>query len=254
MGFGVHSRYVLLLACTLASCTASPQAPAPTQEKASEVLTPAVVAVREEIQKVVKPEVSFPPASTVTTSLIVRWEISSPALYTKLYQNPLWPGASSGVTLGIGYDLGYNTSFQIGADWKVHPQVTRLETASGIVGTDAKLALPRYKDIVTPFQMADSVFQYSTLPKYVDAARRALGPKFDQLSPGARAALVSVGYNRGWSFAGTRRREMRTIRDICIPELNNACIAAQLRSMKRLWPNSKGLRDRRDDEAKVAEE
>ena len=254
MGPRVRTLHALLLACTLSACNASPQTPAPSQEKASEVLTPAVVAVREAVQTVVKPEVTFPPASPVTTSLIIRWEVSSPALYTRLYQHPLWPGESSGVTIGIGYDLGYNTSFQIGTDWSMHPQVVRLQTASGIVGVSAKNNLSKYKDIITPYPMADSVFQDATLPKYVDAARRALGPKFDQLSEGARAALVSVGYNRGWSFAGTRRREMRTIRDVCVPELSNTCIAAQLRSMKRLWPDSKGLRDRREDEARVAEE
>lgn len=252
MGSLVRIGYAVLLACSLAAC--SSQAAPPRQEVAV-VVVPKVVEARQAIQETVPiPEVVVKPAETLTASLISRWEIGSPSLYNTRYQFPLWPGNASGITIGVGYDLGYNTTFHIERDWERHEQVSLLSTASGITGPAARSALPRYKVVRTPFSLAESVFRYSTLPAYVSSAKRALGPKFELLPEGARAALVSLGYNRGWSMAGTRRQEMRVIRDSCVPKLDVHCIAAELRSMKRLWPETKGLRDRREDEAKVAEE
>jgi hypothetical protein len=56
-------------------------------------------------------------------------------------------------------------------------------------------------------------------------------------------------------MAGERRREMRAIRDDCVPAADTACIAAQLRAMARLWvgPDIEGgMRRRRHAEAALA--
>jgi Arc/MetJ-type ribon-helix-helix transcriptional regulator len=50
-----------------------------------------------------------------------------------------------------------------------------------------------------------------------------------------------------------RRKEMRDIRD-AIAEGRFADIPDALRSMKRLWPEGNGLRDRREREARLFEE
>jgi len=57
-------------------------------------------------------------------------------------------------------------------------------------------------------------------------------------------------------MVGDARREMRFIRDHCIPLNDNPCVAQQLRLMTRIWRNSKieaGMTNRRFDEARLAE-
>ena len=49
--------------------------------------------------------------------LIIQFEIGGRAYYDKALQNPSWPGGDSGCTLGIGYDMGYNTEKQFLTDW-----------------------------------------------------------------------------------------------------------------------------------------
>lgn len=220
--------------------------------------TSAVIAVQDVVQtalpEAVPTERRMPAAAT---RLIVRWEVSSPAYYTKRLQRPVWPGGSSGVTWGIGYDGGYQTDSTIRSDWAAHAAVDRLATTNGVAGTPA-LALARsLRDVLTPYDLAEAVFTASTLPRYHAAAARALGDDFYVLADGPQGALDSLGYNRGWSMLGPNRREMREIRDTCVPVGDAACIAAQLRSMKRLWPSDRsphpGLRARREDEAATAE-
>jgi GH24 family phage-related lysozyme (muramidase) len=79
------------------------------------------------------------------------------------------------------------------------------------------------------------------------------------LHPDAQGALVSLVFNRGAAMQGDRRREMREVRDAVasttLPtEEKLRSIAASILSMKRLWPDTLGLRRRRDAEAKLVEE
>lgn len=189
--------------------------------------------------------------------LIIRAEVSSPAAYARRYSGVACPGGASGPTIGIGADLGQQTTTSIGRDWAGHPRVAELETASGHVG-DAECRGWRsmHPGIVVPYAMADAVFTKSTLPRYVTAARRALHRGWPELASHAQSANVSLGYNRGWSMAGARNREKRTIRDDCVPNSDLPCNASALRSMCRLWAgtkNGKGLCSRRNDEANLVE-
>ena len=62
--------------------------------------------------------------------------------------------------------------------------------------------------------------------------------------------MLSLVYNRGASLLGEQRREMAEIaRLLRSPEPDLEAIARQFESMKRLWPDMKGLRDRRQREA-----
>lgn len=226
------------------------------QDSVAQTLTAPTLALQELAQNKL-PAPASPPAPTTgvasaAADLIVRWEVTSPQVYERNYRRPLWPGGASGVTWGVGYDGGHQTKSAIGRDWSSHPHVTTLEGASGVVGVPAKQLASSMRDVLTPYPLAYTVFEYAVLPAYISAARRALGPGFDDLPTGAAAALVSLGYNRGWSMAGDRNREKRVIRDDCVPAGDAACVAAQLRAMKRLWPAVKGLRDRREDEAREA--
>lgn len=216
------------------------------------------MAVREAVQPAA-PARGFVPitrADELATRLIVRWEVTSPATYTRSYEGVIWPGGASGPTWGIGYDGGHQTRLVIEQDWKAHPQVLRLVATSSITGQEARTRLPEWRGVRTPYSLAEQVFTQASLPQYQRAARRAVGPGYDDLSPGAQAALASLGYNRGWSILGNRRIQMRKIAKVCVPARDEPCIARELRDMCQLWagtPNGAGLCARRNDEARSVE-
>lgn len=194
------------------------------------------------------------PINDASLQLILEFEVAGgEEAYNKKLQNPVWPGAASGVTIGVGYDLGYNSVATIRSDWGQQlPQtdLDRLVTTAGKTGPAAKAALPSVKDIKVPWPAAFAVFQAVTIPKFTETARKAF-PGFDNLDPNCQGALVSLVFNRGGSMAGPRRTEMRAIRDL-VPQKNYAGIAQQLRNMKRIWKGTdieKGMNRRRDAEA-----
>lgn len=226
--------------------------------KVSEIVTPVSISVQEAFQPLAPPTPEALPTDdfqVLVTGLIVRWEVTSPSVYQRRYQGVIWPGGASGLTWGVGYDGGHQTPTRITSDWIEHESVDRLALGAGITGTRAKGMLPQYRDVITPYSYAEQVFTASTLPSYTAATSRAFGPGFRDLSAGARAALVSLVYNRGSQMIGKRRFEMRNIRDVCVPDKDVECIARELRAMCHLWngtPNGVGLCSRRKDEARVS--
>lgn len=230
-----------------------------TQVLTADILIPLTVQAQELVQTEVLPEPPVAPApaptAEIAAALIVRWEITSPKAYARKYEGVICPGGASGPTIGVGYDLGHQTRATIEREWAGHPHLDDLVKGSGVVGP-AKCAAYRAanRHIRVPYDTAYAVFRDSTLPSYTGAARRALRNGWELLPPGAQAANVSLGYNRGWSMKGERNREKRAIRDDCVPSTDRPCQAAQLRAMCRIWagtPNGKGLCARRDHEAEV---
>jgi N-acetylmuramoyl-L-alanine amidase len=200
-------------------------------------------------------ENAAPPAATPLVSqaafdLIVEFE--------GLDQPGLWPGESSGISLGVGYDLAFVIAQQFGNDWGPHltpTQIARLKTAIGKSGPTAKAIAPRFSDIKVNRVAAMEVFTRSTLPRFTKMALAAF-PGMEKLPSNARGALVSLVFNRGPDVTGERRREMAEIRRIIkaadLPATLDTVldqIAGQIKSMKRLWPNTRGLQRRRDAEA-----
>jgi hypothetical protein len=185
---------------------------------------------------------------------IVEYEVSSEEIYEKKYQKPIFPGADSGVTIGIGYDLGYNTKTTIDADWRgkiSDVDLELLKTAAGAKGENAKNLIAGLKSVSVPFAAAREVFYVSTLPRYAKDTS-AVYPGIEKLPADAQGALLSLIYNRGASLTGDRRKEMKAICAlVAAKDLNG--IAAQITEMKRLWDKDKlaGLHARRDDEAKL---
>lgn len=275
----------VLLSATLILAACAPQAPQQAQEESAEIVAearedaadvvvpavlqaqantaevavPAIVRVQEFIQSAL-PEPAVPAEPLVSpagVAFIVRWEIGSAAAYTRKFQAPVWPGGASGATIGIGDDLGYQTAYMIGASWRAHPQLERLLPATGVVGQQAQALVNTMRDVRTPYAYAEQVFAESVLPRYHALTRRTFENGWDGLSPTARDALVSTVYNRGAAMTGKRRTEMRVLRDVCVPAQDYACMAAQYRSMCRLWtgtPNGKGLCDRYAATARLAEQ
>jgi GH24 family phage-related lysozyme (muramidase) len=167
-----------------------------------------------------------------------------------------WPGGKSGISIGIGYDLGYVDATQFGADWKSHftpEHFQRLNTACGIKGLAAKAIAPRFADIHVTRSTSEKVFSTRTLPEFVAMTKQAF-PGWEHLPLDAQGALVSLVYNRGPGMLGDRRKEMRAVRSaVAHRDLHE--IARQIRAMKRLWVGTgqDGLLKRRDAEADLVE-
>lgn len=167
-----------------------------------------------------------------------------------------WPGGDSGISLGIGYDLGYVTVDQFETDWGDYlspSQIVRLRAVVGFRGIKAKNRAPGLADIRVKKADANKVFAQRTVPQTLLKTKQAF-PGLMNLPLDAQGALVSLVYNRGTSMVGDRRREMRAIRDaVAAQDLQK--IADQIRAMKRLWTGKglDGLLKRRDDEAALVE-
>lgn len=187
--------------------------------------------------------------------LIVMSEVSSRDYYDKVLHHPEWPGGVSGVTVGIGYDLGYCTVDKLRADWDgklPDGMISIMERCVGVTGSSAQNLLPSVKSqIDVPWDAAMAVFLQRDIPQWTDTVIKHI-PAAQNLSPDSLGALVSLAYNRGASFdnQGQRYREMRDIKaHIQAGEL--AKVPDDFRAMKRLWPNMRGLRIRRDAEAQL---
>lgn len=186
---------------------------------------------------------------------LVRHEIGSEALYRRRFEHPVWPQAQSGLTIGIGYDLGHTAASQIEKDWRGRLPDDDLEAllrVAGKRGPDAEAALSEVRHVRIPLEAAKEVFYTSTLPRFARITERAY-PGIRALPADAQAALLSLVYNRGARKSGSRRREMKAIEPL-VREGDLAGIAEQLRRMKRIWASGPpGLLTRREDEAELVE-
>jgi GH24 family phage-related lysozyme (muramidase) len=274
------TRLAILLAFVLAACNA-PQAPpslpagttdaaaaqavvgAPLPAAVEDVSATVTAPLQDAIAAVSEALPDLPPApptehlvAAPAAALIARWEVGSPEQYRKKYSHPIWPKGQSGVTWCIGYDGGHQVRVVIEDDWREHPDVAQLATTAGITGERARAIVKNYRNITTQYDYCLEVFTERSLVEYERRTKRAFGDGYANLRPLARGALVSVVYNRGGSMSGPSRREMRVIRDDCIPAVDYACIAREIRRMKRLWVGTliqDGMFARRDAEAILVE-
>jgi GH24 family phage-related lysozyme (muramidase) len=165
-----------------------------------------------------------------------------------------WPGGSSGITIGYGYDLGYETTFV--RDWAgvITPaQIDALTGALARRGGAAAVIASHFRAITITKDQARQVFDGRTLPHY-EAETNAAFPGFQLLPDLVRGALVSLVFNRGSGMVGPRRAEMRAVRD-AVRRQDLDDIANQIRAMKHLWVGQDldGLLVRRDAEAALVE-
>jgi hypothetical protein len=195
--------------------------------------------------------------SRAAFDLIVGEEVSSEAVYRRRYTRPEWPGEQSGVTGGIGYDFGQQSRAQIIADWSgkiPDAMVKALAKTAGVTGRPAAALALQLRDIVDiPWEAALEVFSNHDVPRYMAMLCQAC-PGVEQLAPDCQGVLLSITFNRGASFnkPGVRYAEMRQIK-ACIKSGDLARIPSLIRSMKRLWPETSGLRRRREHEAVLFE-
>ena len=119
---------------------------------------------------------SATPISGEAFDLIVEFEVTGELTYTKKYRKPVWPKGHSGVTIGIGYDVGYASKPQLRADWGgsiADAMITALESALGVTGTPANAVAKRLQAKVdVPWASAIDVHREKVLPRWVGLVER----------------------------------------------------------------------------------
>lgn len=189
-------------------------------------------------------------------NLILKHEVGGGAAYYSRYLvRPTWPGGASGVTIGVGYDLGYNTRDQIAADWRsLSPEaVRRLQSVAGVKGTPASRVATTLRSLSIPWDVAEKVYQERTIPRFTRLTERAYAGT-STLHPHIQSAMLSWVFNRGEGITGSARdREKRAMRTD-IPNRSDR-LPTHFRASKRIWigRNLDGLIRRREDEARLVD-
>jgi len=187
--------------------------------------------------------------------LIVTEEVGSEAEYNKSLIHPTWPEGESGVTIGIGYDLGYASKDQIKADWgdKVNGNhLVQLLSASGYKGLQAKAQIgPLMRLVTISYQDAMDVFIKRNIPQSYKLSVNTY-PGLDKLNPDTIGAIVSLVYNRGTALVGKNREGMAALKPL-IASADYTSIADTIEDMKHIWEGGEdeGLVERRVLEANM---
>ncbi len=194
--------------------------------------------------------------SSVGLEWIVKFEISSEAYYNRYLKHPTWSGGESGVTIGVGYDLGFVTVAQMRRDWGgeiADADLKKLEKVCGLKGekVQTKVKLVSIRAVAVSLENASRVFYTSSLPAFAEKCLKAY-PGIEKLPADAQAAVLSLVFDRGTRKSGSSRREMKAMESLVVSaDLNG--VADQILSMKRLWQDRgfDGLLRRREVEAEL---
>ena len=194
--------------------------------------------------------------STAAHDLVVRCEVTSQEFYERRYQVPIWPGLSSGITIGIGFDVGQHNSKDFEEAWKPVLAIRdyeRLAETVGVTGSAARDLIDDLDDIRIDWPTALKVYHSFTVPKFGRITANAF-PQSLALHPDSFGALFSLVCNRGPGMNGERRVHMRNIRGHVIASRASR-VPGEFRDMKRLWTTQfSRLLKRRDAEALLFEQ
>jgi hypothetical protein len=183
--------------------------------------------------------------------MIVYLETGGRSYYERSLAKPSWPVATrdwdnpnknkSGVTIGVGYDLGQETSFE--SDWRDSLDADTFSRLRSAVGLKRREAQAKAKELQSagisiPWEVAMKVFTTKSLPRIAVETERAY-PNINNLHPNAQAAIMSMVYQWGPSI---RLSAQATIRS-AIASADYRSIASGLRSMKGLASNDGARRE-----------
>ena len=192
-----------------------------------------------------------PDLPTEGVTFIANEEVGGRDFYEAQATFPQWPGEQSGITIGVGYDLRFSADI-FETDWgdKLPADVlAALRPHLGKLGNRA--AAEALSGLRVPWTTAWRVFIGRSLPLQV-VRTRGVYTAFANLPGLCRSVLVSLVFNRGTDLddepGSDRRLEMRTIRGLLQGGKVDQ-VPDQLLAMRRLWPDSRGLRERREREA-----
>lgn len=173
-------------------------------------------------------------------------------MFEGISTHPNWPGGGSGVTLGVGCDIGTDPDSLDAWTHRLDPAaMARLEAARGVTGTQAGVAARSLSDILITVDTATAVFDSYSTPRAIADTLRAF-PGADRLPADSFGALVSLVYNRGAAVQGPSRAEMLNIRILVASDHNYwGGIPIEIADMTRLWgaPSASNLSGRRLREA-----
>jgi hypothetical protein len=196
---------------------------------------------------------TIPALSTIVRDDILSFETGGPFQYKPW---PEFPGGESGLTIGVGYDLGYQTQAGFTADWGALLLAEDLAVLSRFVGLKA----PTYAreiaaaadgfrrgefQIMIGWDKALKVFDTVTLPRWAEVTAKAY-PGSTDLPSHCFWALVGCVFNRGASFGSPgqvswrTRKDLRDLRDIIAGDPIGwpkavRCFAAQADTMANTW-------------------
>lgn len=185
--------------------------------------------------------------------LMVTEEDGDQNYYLKTEEHFSWPGGSSGPTVGVGYDCGYETAASIEADWSPYIDAARvaiLVPAAGLTGSRGQQYVVAHRSAITiTWQEGLTQFTGHELPQWEAIVASHL-PNTDKLSGDCFGAITSLAYNRGPSFdsPGSQYIEMRNIK-AHMAALRFDLIPTEFLAMRRLWPYGGDLWKRRGHEA-----
>jgi len=191
--------------------------------------------------------------SRKAADLIIQFEIGGRNIYEKSYQKPTWAGGESGITIGIGADLGFMTEKEFMKVWSPHLNLNFIECLRKVVGLKGIQAKQMLRgeilNVRVPYNTAYEVFVKYDIPKYY-AKTKAIYPQLDELNEDTQGALVSMVYNRGNKLEGDSRVEMKAIVEM-VKNKDYEGIAEEIEKSKRHWEhkNLDGLVVRREAEA-----
>lgn len=183
--------------------------------------------------------------SKAAKDLILYYEVGGAAYYVGHLERPTVPPGASGITIGIGYDLGYNSVAQIRKDWGdklPSAQVERLASVAGKTSGNARAALSRVRDIRIPYAIALQVYDGRTVPRFAKLTKDTY-PGITKMNPDIQGVILSTSFNRGTAMGGDRRKELRWTRDDIQAGKVGKLSSYQLQ-MRRLWPDIRGLQRR----------
>jgi len=174
--------------------------------------------------------------------------------------HPYWPKGLSGITIGVGWDLGHHSRDELRKTWAELGQdkLTALEAAVGLKGQAAGAISQRLQTIEIPRDLSMRVLVRS-LNEYYCPFVIQLFPGLEKLPTEVQVVFVSLVFNRGASMG--HEPDWRTAKEVDarweiremradVERENIFGIYIHLGTMKRLWEKSGpgGLRFRRRDE------
>ncbi len=206
----------------------------------------------------------FAKLHTNGVAFIAKEETGGLHYYEMVAQWPHFPGHASGITIGVGYDLRFNTEDDFKSSWSSYLPATHInELAKDIdrKGSKSRAMELRNKGVEIPFKFAWPVLIHKTLPRFYQNTE-SIYPSINNLPDLCRSVLVSIVFNRGSKLSGSTRREMKEIQRILetadAPHMNREQkkdllqnVEEEILSMKRLWARGSGLLKRRQDEANL---
>jgi len=151
--------------------------------------------------------------------LIIDFEVGGGrAYYDRYLISPALPGAYSGITIGIGWDLRFNSPKKFDAVWGkllehhylTNEQYFRLRSWCTQPVSNGKKVEAELADIEIPWHIAHEAFVRETIPRFYALACNTF-PSLETAPIEVRAALTSLVFNRGGSLKGSRRKYMREI-------------------------------------------